>query len=353
MSAPDRLRLRTTSLARRWSLNRRWSPNRRWWLLLAVLLATMAAAGVYAACRTPPQLAVVNLELTLQPVTAAFYQALQRGYFADEGLDVHITGHSTGRQALAAMIEKGSDFATCADTPFVNSYARGAPVAVLATIGHTSRSVHIFGRTDRGITSNLASLTGQRVGVVRGTNTEYVLYSACMLYDLPQSQLTIVDLAPEALSSAFIDGSVDAIVIWEPLASRLRAASGVQIVEVEFNDFYQAMWLVVARTSKRDLEHERALLRALIRASDDLIRDSRRWLPQLAELMRLTPQELNNDLTRTRYHVSLDQSLLLSLEAQRRWLGLNGPEIFDGISPRALSEVDHDAVNLIHPEAIR
>ena len=327
-------------------------PFRVRWLVVAVVVCA-AVPAVFLFTR--PQrcaLSEVTIEISPHPITVAFYHALHQGYFAAEGLQVQLTNHVTGRLALAALSEKGSDFATCAETPFVHAYSQGAPLTVLASIGQIGKSVCIIGRRDRGMTSHPISLAGRRLGVPRGTSVEYDVYSTCLLYGVPLDQLTIVDTAPESLQATLAEGSVDAVAMWEPFASRARAALGEEVLEVEIGDFARSMWLLVARSKPRDPQREQALLRALIRATADLVHEPERYLGPVAEATGFTLTELRRDVKQIRYRVSLSQPLLLSLEAQRRWLKLAGPEVFDGLSPQALLAVDPTAVDLVHPEVI-
>lgn len=323
----------------------------RWWILtigVGLCLASIPAISFINSPVVP--FAHITLECTPQAATACVFQAKLRGYFAAEGLDVQINQHLTGRQALATMIENGSGYATCADTPFTMAYSKAATVTVLAQTGHTTNFIQLIGRRDRGITEDPSSLISRRIGVTRGTNTEYVLYSTCLLREIRQDQVAFIDLKPDELEGALLSGSVDAVAMWEPFASRTAAMIGDQGVQVKLSDFYRSMWLLVAHTGKRDPHCERSLLRALIRSTADLTDNCEQWLEPLAREMGRTPDELRRDLQQSRLRITLDQSLLLELEAQRRWLNLGGPEIFDGLSPHSLSEVAPEAVTLIHPQ---
>lgn len=324
--------------------------NYRWWILsIGVGLCLAAIPAISLINSSVVTSTHVTLECTPQAGTAAVYQAKLRGYFAAEGLNIFINDHLTGRNALTAMVDKGSGYSTCADTPFTMAYSQGAPLAIIAQTGHTSKFIRVIGRRDRGLTEIPTSLVGHRVGVTLGTNAEYVIYTTCLLFDIAQDQVTIVDLKADQLEGALLTGTVDAVAMWEPFASRTAEVIGDQGVQVKISDFYRSMWLLVAHSGKRDPHCERALLRALIRATDDLNGDCEQWLEPLAREMGRTTNEMRHDLQQTRSRITLDQSLLLELEAQRRWLNLSGPEIYDGLSPRSLSEVAPEAVTLIHP----
>lgn len=336
------------------------SPNRllrrvhfSWVLAIGGAVCLAVVTTVFLSKPTKVPFASITLECTPQPATACIYQAKLRGYFAEEGINIRINDYSTGRQAMSNMIEKGSDYATCADTPFTRAYSQAAPVTAIAQIGDVSNFAKLLGRRDRGITEHTNSLMGHRIGVTRGTNAEYIVYSTCLLFDVPQDQVTIVDLQPDELETALVNGSVDAVSMWEPFASRTSTLLGSQAVQVKLSDINRSMWLLTANSNKRNPRCEQAILRALIRATADLTSDRERWLEPLAREMRRTSDELRRDLLQSRLGITFDQTVLLELEAQRRWLNLGGPEIFDGLSPHALSEVDRDSVSLIHPEVTR
>lgn len=317
--------------------------------LVAVMVA-LALANSWWSARTVPNFGVVRLHVTPQPVVAAFFEARRRGYFTEAGLDVRLISHPTGREAVAAMISNGDDFAVCADTPFVKSFAQGQSVSVLASFGQAANSIHFIGRRERGVTTELKSLIGHRLGIAKGTNAEYVFYSACLLEDLSAEGITLVDLNPDDLVPALLDGRVDASALWDTLLDKAHSGLGTAAVEISIDDIYRAMWLLVVNGTQRDQRRERAILTALIRATEDLSRKPRSTMSDIIGDIGIAPHELEGVIQSTSFHVTLDQSLLLNLESQRRWLGIGGREIFEGLSPLPLSQVDHNAVNLVHPE---
>ncbi len=332
---------------------------RRLWLRRACLVVSLPLAmmgtvfAVTFMLDGAPSLGELTIETAPMPVTACFYLADLRGYFRAEGVTVTLKSHPTGKQAVQAMLDHGSTVATCAYTPFVRAFAQGSPVTVLARFGDTGQTIRILGRRDRGLTPRLDSLIGRRLGCARGTNSEYVLSTALLLENMRPDQLTIVDLPSEDLPRQLTAGTIDAIVLWDPFATRIQQQMGSDCVEMRISDFYRAMWLLVGNSTRRNEPQERAVLRALIRASDDLSTDPQRWLAPLAQHMGITRDELQREFACTRFRVSLDQALLLNLEAQWRWVDIGGREVFTGISPLPLAAIDRDAVTLVHPDLTR
>ncbi len=322
--------------------------------VLGVVALVLACGGVMAAMRIAgrPPLQVV-FEATPQPVTASVYLAEMRGYFAAEGLQVRVNDHPTGRQALAALIGNAADYVVCADTPFVRAFGAGAPLAVLAQIGDVAHYIHLFGLRERGIDGRFASLAGRRVGLVQGTNAEYVIYSVGMLRGFRSDHFTAVHLGVDELEPALAAGTVDAICTWDPLAERTRHRFGERVAEIGLDDFHRTMWLLCARNADRDPARDEAVVRAVSRAAAELARDPAPWSGPLARRLGFTSDELGLGFTQSRFRLTMDQSLLLNLEAQRRWIGLGGPEMFTGLSPLPLLRCDPAAVTLVHPEVVR
>ncbi len=331
------------------SLTGRVRPWRRS-LAAAVLVAGLMILVVAFSGRATR--ADLTLEVTPQPGTMAVFLAQARGYFAAEGLRVRLVTHRTGKQALATMLDGGSDYATCADTPFVRAYASGASAAVIARLGQATGLTHLIGRRDRDISASAASLVGRRVGITRGTNTDYVLHTSLMIQGVDPAVITLVDLPPELCGPALAKGDVDAVVTWQPFASQIATELGGNAVAVDLGSTERTMWLLIGRQGRRDPLVERALLRALVRASADLSADPLPQLPQVSALMGLEESTLKAELPTLRFRLSMNQALLLHLESQRRWLGLGGPEILTGLDPQALADVDPTSVTLIHPALV-
>ena len=152
--------------------------------------------------------------------------AEKKGYFKEEGLQVEIREFASGRAALQTMLnEKGIDLATASQTPVIfNSFHRN-DYAVIGGMVYSDKDIKILARQDRGIKAP-EDLKGKIVGITTGTAGQFFLSLFLTYHQMPMSDLKIVDLKPDRLSQALIEGQVDAIVTWEPYINQARKALG-------------------------------------------------------------------------------------------------------------------------------
>lgn len=131
--------------------------------VLAVLFIVLAlgVAWLWQQQRRParPAQALVIAANTAYVGTCAVVAAQQRGYFAEQGLQVKVLPFSSGKASMQAVVDGQADVGTVADIPIVFAAMEGVPVKVLATFFRTGKDHGIIGRRDHGVLTP-ASLKG-------------------------------------------------------------------------------------------------------------------------------------------------------------------------------------------------
>jgi ABC-type nitrate/sulfonate/bicarbonate transport system substrate-binding protein len=160
--------------------------------------------------------------------------------------------------------------------------------------------------------------------VTPGTAAEFFLYSFLGLEpDISWRDVHIRQFAQEALLAAMAQGTIDAAVLGGNEVLHLKERLGNRAISWPAQWGLKSYWCLVtdeARLAQRP-EAVRALLAALIAAEEELARR-----PELGH--SLARQE-NLPLAMTQpggqrlnFRVSLEQGLLLAMEEQAEWLGL-------------------------------
>lgn len=247
------------------------------------------------------------------------------GYFASERLRVTLRVAPTGRDALAAVLERRADLATVADVPIMFATLAGKPVRVIATISTGAKDHGIVGRRDRGVTT-VRDLRGKRVAVPIGTSAHFFLEALLNRERLSPHDVTLLDVAPDRLAGALVSGAVDAIAIWQPFVA--AAAESLDRNRSVFHGeaIYDVMYNLVAAgdaAPARGVVFQR-FLRAVVRGAEFC-----RTRPQAAQ--QVVARTFALDASRVRaiwpsynFRVGLPQALLLALEDQTRWAIRNG-----------------------------
>jgi ABC-type nitrate/sulfonate/bicarbonate transport system substrate-binding protein len=330
---------------------------KRYGMALAVL-AGAAFAAWHAGARRPLAASAavpISIAVPVQLSAGAFFVADQQQLFAQQGLAVQLKRFLLGKQALQLVLDGGADFAVVADTPFVLALLKGEPIATLATVYSSRRSIAIVGRRDSGV-SDTASLAGKRVGAVLGTNAEFFLDTMLEVHGVERGQVQVVNLKPDELTSAFRARRVDAVAVWNPDLALLGQEFGPQAVAIYGQDLFVYRFLLVARQAYIDSHgaQVRQLLTAL-RQGNDFIKDN----PELARTrlgaaLGMEPRLLVHAFDPTDFTQVLDQSLLLTLSAQMRWAMAKGlaapgplPSYQDFVRAGPLEAVAPDANRII------
>lgn len=238
------------------------SQTRRRWLGLGLLMAL-----VLSACATqtplPTEEVVPSVALTQEIVptatavpsklTFAFSPspsfsmeaiALQKGYFAEEGLDVTVVTFATGREALQAVLGGAAQVGTAAATPIVFAGFQDQPVAVIADTGRNAAS-KITARVASGI-KTAADLRGKKIGVPVGTDLHYFLDVYLNANGMSEADVEVVNVAPPDMVASLSRGDIDAMSIWEPNPWKAKQELGDQVIFLtDPPNLYTAHYLLV------------------------------------------------------------------------------------------------------------
>lgn len=229
------------------------------WLLLALLVAVGVPSAGYGATaaqpatpslsceplRTAPPDAtpMVTAERTPAPepsagdpvsitvgyvpvsIYAPLFVAQEKGYYAEQGLDVTLQAFAGGTEPIALTGSGELEFASVGAAPaFWNAVALGLPVEIVAP-GHAEGSpvatplMISKADCDSGEITSVADLAGKSVAINARGATEYWLAQALATGELTLQDIDLQTLPfPDAVA-ALDGGAVDAAMIGEPLAT--------------------------------------------------------------------------------------------------------------------------------------
>ena len=321
---------------------------------LVLIAALWRPVSAWLFSPAPPPTIKLSIALNnTYPGSGLLYLAQANGYFAQQGLDATFLPYTSGRDALAAALQKRADLATCADIPVMFAALEGAPVAIVATIFTASRANGIVARRDRGIAS-VTDLNNKTIGVTLKTDGHFVLSAMLARYQASLSDVRIEHLRPQDALAALVSGKVDAISTWEPILSRAAKALGDNAVlfrtegrfVFDFNLAGDAGWI------KSHPDQTRRLLRVLLQAKRYADEHPRQARSIIATAMKLEPGTF--DAVGPNYHfvVELNQNLLGMLEDQARWAIQNGLTSQTATMPNFLHFIDMDALTAVKPDAV-
>lgn len=320
-------------------------------LLAAAALAL--ALHVRAPATAPSKLTIA---VPRQLSSGAVFVARDHGDFADRSLAVDVRSYTLGKQALQAVLDDQADLALVADVPFMLASRRGAPIAAVATVFASRQAMALVGRRDRGI-GGLADIGGKSVGTVKGTNAEYFLDLLIGTSIRNGAAPVILQLQPDQVGVALDGTSVDAVTAWNPLLANILRQQGDNAVVMRIPDLFVFRFLLVGKRSFIEANPAvvRSTLQALSQAINYIQQQPAPAQALIAAAVGLQPQQLHASFRTEDFTLSLDQSLLLSLEDQTRWAVRKGlvdagpaPNYLEAIDLRPLAAAVPDAVTIIH-----
>ncbi len=200
---------------------------------------------------------------------APVYVAQERGLWSAEGIDATVTTQPSGRDALNAVLGGQAQLGVVGDLPAVTAALGGRELRIVANLSRFS-DWRLLTRTDRQITG-FAALKGRKVGVPQGTNVEYALSRMLASVQLTAADVTVVNLAPNQVTSALARGDIDAGVTFPSFYDSARTTLGDRYAELPFTG-YTARTLLVAGP-KASEETTTAVLRALLKAQREIATD--------------------------------------------------------------------------------
>lgn len=156
------------------------------------------------------------------------------GFFKEEGLDVEWLRFTSGAPEIAAMASGDLSFgyighgalALCAEGK-----------AEVLSLSHFTNSEAILVRKSSGLTT-MADLKGKVVATEFGTSGEVILDMALKRHGIQRSEIEPINMPITSAISAFIGGSVDAIVAWGSDITSIKKNVGEEVISiVETSDF--------------------------------------------------------------------------------------------------------------------
>lgn len=165
------------------------------------------------------------------------FVAEEKGYFAEQGLDVEIAIGSGSGENMAALSSGAADFAPVDSTGYILTKATGKVSGITAISAIQQKSmVGIMTLDGKGITTP-KDLEGRVMGDQEGATTTILFPTYAKLAGIDPAKVEIIPVAAPELAGALATGKVDVIgqfVVGKPLIE--KAAGGKTAVALPFSD---------------------------------------------------------------------------------------------------------------------
>ena len=196
--------------------------------------------------------------------------AMNKGYFADENIEVKLTAFQDGPTIIAAM-ENGS-----IDIGYIGSGAHKLCIngqAKIFCFAHVGNGDAVMALSDHGITT-AADLKGKKVGYASGTSSEAILQQTLTQAGLTMDDIEAYEMDASGIVSAMISGSLDACALWSPSTLAVEEELGDNVVvladNLSFSDTSASIssWICMANYAETNRDNLLRFTRALYKAKD-------------------------------------------------------------------------------------
>ena len=250
-----------------------------WWVVVLLVLVGTVLMG----CATPvalppvaPQEAATpqpikvrfRLNWTLYGEHAPFFLALDKGFYAEEGLDVEIL-EGSGSATTVKLIGNGTDPIGYADAgTMMKGVAVGVPVKAVAVLVQQNPMAAIYVKEKTKLDS-AQDLIGKKIGLTTGDSLSQIFPAVLSKNGISEDQVEIVSLAnPAAKETALLQGQVDAFLgyfIDQP--PRIEYRTGIDLDWIKFSDMGVNTLSGAIIVNNRTIEENPELVRKFVRAT--------------------------------------------------------------------------------------
>jgi NitT/TauT family transport system substrate-binding protein len=289
-------------------------------------------------------------------VNALFYIAQAQNFFAFNGLQVILKeNYDSGATATAGMLNGEADIASATEFLIARQILNKKDLIGFGTIARYENTF-IFWRTDSGI-KTIGDLKGKKIGVPLQTIAEFYLGRTLDLNGMNIQQVTLVDVKAAESEKALVNEEVDAVVTWEPWVSQINQNMGQEVIVRALQSNQYAYWNLVSTTDWTNTHSSTIarLLKSLIQAEGYIASHPNEAKAIVQKRMNLDEAYMKTVWPRYQISLSLDQSLIVAMEDEARWMIANNlttekqvPNFLDYIYVNGLEAVKPDAVNIIH-----
>jgi NitT/TauT family transport system substrate-binding protein len=194
--------------------------------ILPLLLA--ATALVFALGCAPEKSAPLRIGLNVWPVNEYLYLAQEKGFYADEGVEVHLVELTSLADSRRAYERGQLDIfgASVVEVLQVREQSLRSP-RIIQVLDSSNGTDVILAQPGY---SSIASLKGARIGVELASLGVYVLARALEKNGLTLSDVRIVSSEQASMEEAFRRGELEAVVTYSPISTKLLRVAQPNLV---------------------------------------------------------------------------------------------------------------------------
>jgi sulfonate transport system substrate-binding protein len=211
--------------------------------------------------------------------------ALEKGFFAKEGLQAEITNFASGATAVDAFRAGRGDVVVAGDLPSLRLWQQGG-IGLCPQANYGELSIIVSGK---GINAP-ADLRGKKVGVLLGSTSEYFIKLYLASGNVDYKDIDAINLRPAEMVTGLVRGDIDAFTIWQPFGWKaLEADKDAKILTTA--NSYVHEWEICSTNVQYAKDHAAELV-AFLKGLDA----AGKWIPSnVDEASQIAAKSLRMD----------------------------------------------------------
>lgn len=163
---------------------------------------------------------------------ASLFVGIDQGFFEEVGLDVEVYEFQGGPAEITAMASGDIDIAQIGHG--AHALCIEGQAVIFAMDHTTSLSDCVIANKEKGI-EKAEDLKGKTIASSSGTSSEIILQQVLYRAGLTESDVNLVEMTVDGMTTAMISGQVDACAIWSPNSITVKDALGDNYVNLGGN----------------------------------------------------------------------------------------------------------------------
>ncbi len=247
-------------------------------VLLLSACAAPPAAQPTAPASGSPEPKTIRFGFVPNVINAPVYVAVEKGYFAEEGIKVEFLPVDGGSDAVVQVAAGNFDVvAGGISANMLNAVARGIAFEIAASL-HTERPplaspfVVSKKRYESGELTKISDLKGKKVATNnRGTATEWWLSEALRQGGVDITEVEVIGMPFPQIAPALESGSLDGAILSEPFATAAEDKGLIVRLSEDFVNGFKPTYLYFNKEwVTANAEHATRFIKAYLRGARDL-----------------------------------------------------------------------------------
>lgn len=247
--------------------------------------------------------------------------ALEKGYFAEEGLEAATMKLGDGKRAMEAFLGGECTFGIMGDPPVVKQAFARDDFAVIASLSNSANTTKILARMDQGIREG-KDLKGKRIGVKKGVSSQIFAELYLKKKGIARTEVQFQEMDLKDMPSALMTGDIDAYSSSNMYFMEGKRLLGDRALVLSEPGFYLANTYLVAKKEAltKNPELFRRVMRVLDKADKYIAQKPQEAITLIARILKLSAADAGKILNEENHTLTLGQRQIDSLNMHAGWM---------------------------------